>query len=106
MRELLWDTYKPYSMWLTFALIGAGSLLMLVVYTRIVRQAALRKDHAFNTHGFLFVRIALGFIVGVLTTLAIVRPDPAVIAQAGLFGMMFAASLIARVNTLVASADG
>lgn len=106
VRELLWDTYKPYSMWLTFALIGAGSLLMLVVYTRIVRQAALRKEHAFNTHGFLFVRIALGLVVGVLTTLAIVRPDPAVIAQAGLFGMMFVASLVAKVNTLVAGADG
>ncbi|TNF37280.1 MAG: MFS transporter [Deltaproteobacteria bacterium] len=105
-RELLWDTYSPQSMWLTFALIGAGSLLMLVVYTKVVRSAAKRPEHAFNTRGYLFVRIALGLVVATLATLAIVRPDPAVVAQAGLFGLMLVASLSTKVNTLQADTDG
>jgi dipeptide/tripeptide permease len=38
VRQLLWDTYQPYDMWLTFALVGLGSMTGLIIYDRIVRQ--------------------------------------------------------------------
>jgi len=105
-RDLLWNAYSPQSMWLVFAAIGLASLIMLVVYTWIVRRAAKRPDHAFNTHGFAFVRVALGLIFVGLTVAAAMAPKLATIVQAALFGVMFATSLLTRVNTLTAAVDG
>ena len=106
VRDLLWETYSPQSMWLTFTAIGLASLVMLLVYTAVVRRAATRPDHLFNTHGYLFVRVALALIVSVLIVAAALAPSTATIAQAALFGMMLVASFVAKVNTLTASADG
>lgn len=58
-RELLWETYEPYSMWMLFMAIGIGSLLMLVAYDRVTTAAARNPEHSFNTRGAVWVRSAL-----------------------------------------------
>lgn len=57
--ELLWNTYQPYSMWLIFALIGLGSLVILSVYKRVTDKAAIHPDHSFNLHGDIWVKAFL-----------------------------------------------
>ena len=37
-RQLLWDTYEPYTMWTNFALIGLGSMFGLLIYDIVLRQ--------------------------------------------------------------------
>ena len=37
-KQLLWDTYQPYDMWLTFALIGFGSMIGLIIYDIAVKR--------------------------------------------------------------------
>ncbi|MEM6959295.1 MAG: MFS transporter, partial [Myxococcota bacterium] len=59
VRELLWNEYSPQSMWAIFTGIGVGSLLLLVVYDRVVEAAKARPAHPFNTRGTLYVRLAL-----------------------------------------------
>ncbi len=59
VRDLLWNTYTPYSMWAIFAAIGVGSLLMLTVYNKVVNAANKNPDHDFNVHGERWVRALL-----------------------------------------------
>ncbi len=59
VRDLLWNTYDPYSMWAIFAAIGVGSLLMLTVYNKVVNAANKNPDHDFNVHGERWVRTLL-----------------------------------------------
>jgi cell division protein FtsW (lipid II flippase) len=66
-RDLLWNTYDPYSMWAIFAAIGVGSLLMLMIYNKVVNAANKNPDHNFNLYGQRWVRaflipITLAFI--------------------------------------------
>jgi proton-dependent oligopeptide transporter, POT family len=58
-RQLLWDTYDPYSMWLVFGLIGVGSLIALLVYNRCVSAADRNPDHPLNTRGDSLVKMFL-----------------------------------------------
>jgi dipeptide/tripeptide permease len=58
-RDLLWNTYDPYSMWAIFAAIGIGSLLMLMAYNKVVNAANKNPDHNFNRHGQRWVRALL-----------------------------------------------
>ena len=60
VRDLLWKTYDPYSMWTLFAAIGIGSLLMLTIYNKVVNAANKNPDHNFNVHGERWVR---GFLI-------------------------------------------
>jgi MFS family permease len=65
--DLLWNAYHPYSMWLIFALIGLGSLVILSVYKHVTDKSAVDPDHTFNLHGDIWVKaflipIALVFI--------------------------------------------
>lgn len=54
-RDLLWETYKPYWLWGLFAAVGVGSLLAILVYTRVCRRADADPGHSLNTHGNLWV---------------------------------------------------
>jgi len=47
-RHFLWDTYHPYSMWTTFALIGLGSMLGLLVFDQITRARDRRRTASGN----------------------------------------------------------
>lgn len=58
-RELLWNEYQPNSMWLLFTLIGLGSMILLVIYDRVVEKAKKDPSFSFNTHGHRWVQIAL-----------------------------------------------
>lgn len=59
LRDLLWQTYSPYSMWTVFALIGLGSMVALIVYNHYVKKADEREDHSFNVHGDRWVLVFL-----------------------------------------------
>lgn len=58
-RELLWDTYEPYGMWLIFTLIGLASMVGIIIYDKVTRDAAARDSHIFNTRGGHLVTAAL-----------------------------------------------
>lgn len=64
VRQVLWDAYSPQSMWAVFTGIGVASLLMLLVYDRVVEAAKKNPKHSFNTKGHIWVRTALFPIVG------------------------------------------
>lgn len=95
-RDLLFRTYEPYAMWLVFMLIGVGSMLLLVVYDRVTRAAAKNPSHSFNTHGHVWVTIALVPIVLALVAACIFRFSGAVLVQANMFGMLLIASFFHR----------
>lgn len=65
LRDMLWQTYSPYSMWTVFALIGLGSMLALIIYNHFVKKADEKADHSFNVHGDRWV---LGFLVPLVVT--------------------------------------
>jgi MFS family permease len=58
-RDLLWNTYDPYSMWAIFAAIGLGALIMLTIYNKVVNAANKDPNHAFNIHGSRWVKALL-----------------------------------------------
>ena len=62
-RELLWNTYEPYSMWTIFMLIGLGSMIGIIAYNYVTNRADKDPDYSFNTHGHIWVRVALVPIV-------------------------------------------
>ncbi len=59
VRDLLWNTYDPNFLWTIVALIGVVSLLMLVVYKKVIDAANHNPDHKFNVYGNVFVKILL-----------------------------------------------
>jgi len=58
-RDLLWETYEPYQMWLIFALIGVASMIGIVIYNHTVSAAMKNPEHKFNTMGANIVSLAL-----------------------------------------------
>ena len=59
IRELLWNTYSPYSMWIVFAMIGLGSLLFLCAYNHVIKASLKDPNHSFNRRGNLWVQCFL-----------------------------------------------
>lgn len=57
--DILWNAYQPYSMWAIFAAIGVGSLVMLMIYNKVVNAANKNPNHDFNVHGERWVRTLL-----------------------------------------------
>lgn len=58
-KDLLWNTYEPYSMWVIFALIGLSSLVILCIYHYVTNAANKKPDHPFNVHGDIWVKCLL-----------------------------------------------
>jgi len=58
-RDLLWNNYDPYSMWAIFAAIGVGSLLLLMIYNKVINAANKYPEHNFNVHGNRWVKAFL-----------------------------------------------
>ncbi|MFU8847823.1 MAG: MFS transporter [Opitutales bacterium] len=58
-RDLLWNTYDPYSMWAIFAAIGLGALIMLVIYNKVINAANKDPEHNFNLYGHRWVKSLL-----------------------------------------------
>jgi hypothetical protein len=59
-RQLLWDTYHPYTMWVIFASIGLVSLVALFFYNHVLEKADADPDHPLNTRG---EKLVLMFLV-------------------------------------------
>jgi dipeptide/tripeptide permease len=47
VRKVLWDAYDPQSMWLIFTLIGASSMVCLIIYGKLVKILTADKDWIF-----------------------------------------------------------
>lgn len=103
-RELLWNTYEPYSMWLVFTLIGIASLVLLVIYDRVTRAASRNPAHPFNTHGHVWVTVALVPIVVALIAACIFRFSFAVLVLTIMFGLLFVVSLFHRPEPVATAA--
>ena len=104
-RELLWNTYEPYSMWLVFTLIGVAAMAGVVGYDYITRRASENPRHPFNTSGDMWVRVALLPIIGAFGFACYDRliidgksviDSIAVIVQFIMFATLFAFTFIPR----------
>ncbi len=91
-RELLWQQYEPYGMWLVFTLIGVGSMVLLVLYDRLCKTADRDPEHSFNTKGHLWVRGALVPIVAALFVGCWLSFSSALLIQTIMFGLLLIAS--------------
>jgi proton-dependent oligopeptide transporter, POT family len=58
-RNILWERYEPYSMWLIFTLIGVGSMIAIIIYNKVVTAAEADPSHSFNTNGGFWVKAFL-----------------------------------------------
>lgn len=58
-RDLLWNTYEPYSMWAIFAAIGLAALVMLTIYNKVINAANKDPHHNFNLYGDRWVKSLL-----------------------------------------------
>ncbi|MFN3202763.1 MAG: MFS transporter [Bradymonadia bacterium] len=99
-RQLLWDTYEPYSMWMIFMAIGIGSMIMLIGYNAVVRAAEKNPQHSFNTNGLLWVQGALVPILGIFAFYSFTQPVSqdmlAVYVWTVLFALMLGTSFMVK----------
>ena len=93
-RQLLWDTYQPYSMWLIFALIGLGSMAAIIVYNQVVKAADANPAHTLNTAGGFWVQVFLVPICAALLIATRLQPSIGLGLNAAFFGMMLIVSFI------------
>jgi MFS family permease len=92
-RELLWQTYEPYSMWAIFTVVGVGSLLLLILYNAVVLAAEKNPDHAFNNaRGIRWVQIALVPLLAVFLYASFAQGSLAIYVWTVLFALMLATS--------------
>jgi proton-dependent oligopeptide transporter, POT family len=87
-RQLLWDTYDPYSMWLVFGLIGVGSLISLMIYNHFVTAANANPNHSFNTRGDMWVKVFLYPICAIMIISSFFFPSTGLILNTLFFCMM------------------
>jgi proton-dependent oligopeptide transporter, POT family len=92
-RQVLWDTYDPYSMWFIFGLIGTGSLVALVIYNRVVSAADANPNHPFNTRGDLWVKVFLVPICLIMAVASCIHPSAGLILNTLFFWIMLALSM-------------
>jgi dipeptide/tripeptide permease len=58
-KQVLWDTYEPYSLWYLFGAIGLGSLCALFLYNHVISASEKDPNHSFNTRGGFWVKAFL-----------------------------------------------
>ncbi len=87
-RQLLWDTYDPYYMWLVFGLIGVGSLLALLVYNHFVSAADANPNHSFNLRGEMWVKVFLVPICVIMVVACCFFPSTGLILNTLFFCVM------------------
>ena len=92
-RQMLWDSYEPYSMWLVFTLIGAASMIAIMIYDRVVAAADRNPDHAFNTQGSMWVRAFLIPICLLFIVATWFKPSMGLALNAAFFTVMLLVSL-------------
>jgi MFS family permease len=87
-RQMLWDTYDPYSMWYVFGMIGVGSMVALIVYNRLIAAANANPNHPLNTHGDVWVKTCLVPISALLIAASCFFPSTGLILITLFFCMM------------------
>lgn len=91
-RQLLWDTYEPWSMWLIFTVIGVASMIAIMIYDRVIRAADANPTHALNTGGNACVRMFLVPICLLLLAATVYQPSLALGLNTAFFFMMLVVS--------------
>ena len=104
-KDLLWNTYEPYSMWLVFALIGLGSLVILCIYNYVTDAAGKKPDHPFNVHGDLWVKCFLVPISAIFIYATYQYYSLALMLITFFFTMMLIISFLPKHLRSVTSAD-
>ena len=95
-RQILWETYHPYSMWLIFGLIGVGSMIAVIVYNRFVTAADADPNHPFNTRGDQWVKVSLIPISAILIASSSFFPSTGLILITLFFCMMLGFALTGK----------
>ena len=95
-KDLLWNTYEPYSMWLVFALIGLGSLVILFVYNRVIDAAGKKPTHPFNVHGDVWVKCFLVPIAASFIYATIIYYSMALLLNTVFFTLMLVISFLPK----------
>lgn len=70
-RDLLWETYAPYTTWFLFGAIGLSSLLTLVIYNQVIKASEKDPNHSFNTRGHVWVNSFLYPLTAILVAATI-----------------------------------
>jgi dipeptide/tripeptide permease len=92
-RQLLWDTYEPYSMWLIFTWIGVASMVAIICYNIAITGADKDPNHGLNTKGAFWVRAFLIPIFGAFLLATIYKFSLALVLNTSFFGLMLLISL-------------
>ncbi len=93
-RQLLWDTYEPYSIWVIFALIGVGSMFAIIAYNLAVKAADANPKHGLNTRGEFWVRAFLFPIFAAFVVATAIDFSLGLILNTCFFGLMLLVSYI------------
>lgn len=102
--DLLWNTYAPYSMWAIFAMIGVGSLIMLIVYNFSVNAANRNPRHTFNVHGDIWVKAFLIPITAAFLFFTVKHFSVGLILNAAFFTVMLFISFLPSTKHVLAAA--
>jgi proton-dependent oligopeptide transporter, POT family len=87
-KQLLWDTYEPYSLWFLFGAIGVGSMIALIIYNHFVLAADANPNHSFNTRGDFWVKVFLVPVCLILVAATIRHPSMGLGLNTAFFCMM------------------
>ena len=93
-RQLLWDTYEPYCIWLVFTLIGLASMVAITVYDRVVRAADANPEHSLNKRGATWVRFFLMPITAILLLATVLAPSIGLGLNTTFFAVMLVISFV------------
>ena len=96
-RQLLWEAYEPWSMWLIFTVIGVASMIAIMIYNRVVMAADANPTHSWNAStgsGNTGVRAFLIPICLLLLAATIYEPSLALALNTAFFLLMLVVSFV------------
>jgi proton-dependent oligopeptide transporter, POT family len=88
LRQVLWDTYEPGSMWLVFTAIGVASMIAIGLYSAVVTKAEKDAEHTFNTGNLKWVKATLVPILLIFIAATVIKPSLGLGLNATFFGVM------------------
>ncbi len=96
-RQILWEAYEPWSMWLIFTVIGVASMLAIMIYNRVVTTADANPAHSWNVStgsGSTGVLLFLIPICLLLLAATIYQPSLALALNTAFFLLMLVVSFV------------
>jgi len=94
VRDLLWTTYDPSSMWAIFTAIGVGSMVLLIIYNQLILAAEANPNHTFNTRGRLWVQAGIVPVLVIFLWASFAKGSGAIYVWTALFAIMLVASFL------------